>query len=302
MSQYTASCHQHAVMFADVSGSSALYKLVGNEKAKAIIDETIYFMVTLTAEHQGTVVKTIGDEIMARFDDCTQACAAASAIQHRCEKDPQLGGLPVRIGIAYGPTLLTEDDVFGDTVNDAACVTHIARAGQVVLTQSVVNNLQGELLEKCQMFDQINTKGDTGETTIFRLLWETSAHRERAATMVIQSHDLALYIEKFQLKLVVGEREICLLPDQTPFRIGRDLDKNHLHIDNHFTSRDHCHIEFRRGKYVLVDHSTNGTHVCGAEQAPIYLRREELPLQGSGSIGTGQPTNMAGNWLIRYEV
>ena len=56
MSQYTASCHQHAVMFADVSGSSALYKLVGNEKAKAIIDETIYFMVTLTAEHQGTVV------------------------------------------------------------------------------------------------------------------------------------------------------------------------------------------------------------------------------------------------------
>src|SRR5690606_28541248 len=127
--------------------------------------------------------------------------AAASAIQHRCEIDPQLGGLPVRIGIAYGPTLLTEDDVFGDTVNDAACVTHIARAGQVVLTQSVVNNLQGELLAKCQMFDQINTKGDTGETTIFRLLWETSVHRERAATMVIQSHDLALYIDKFQLKL-----------------------------------------------------------------------------------------------------
>src|SRR5690554_7259035 len=190
MSQYTASCHQHAVMFADVSGSSALYKLVGNEKAKAIIDETIYFMVTLTAEHQGTVVKTIGDEIMARFDDCTQACAAASAIQHRCEKDPQLGGLPVRIGIAYGPTLLTEDDVFGDTVNDAACVTHIARAGQVVLTQSVVNNLQGELLAKCQMFDQINTKGDTGETTIFRLLWETSVHRERdrKSTRLNSSH------------------------------------------------------------------------------------------------------------------
>lgn len=46
-----------AIMFADVSGSSALYKRVGNEEAKAIIDQAIQFMTALTIVHEGTVVK-----------------------------------------------------------------------------------------------------------------------------------------------------------------------------------------------------------------------------------------------------
>lgn len=297
-----APIQQHAIMFADVSGSSALYKQVGNEKAKSIIDEAINFMVALTIVHEGTVVKTIGDEIMARFDDCTQACETACAIQHRCLKEPQLAGLSIRIGIAFGPTLLTEHDVFGDTVNDAACVAHIARAGQIVLTQSVVDQLSAGLLDKCQMYDRIHTKGDSSKTVIYRLLWETSLHRERAATIVMATHEVTRFIEKFQLKLTLGKREICLLPDQMPYKIGRDPEQTHLQIDNHVASRDHCHIEFRRGKYVLVDHSTNGTYVCGTDQAPIYLRREELPLQGTGAIGIGQPTDIAGEWLIQYQL
>lgn len=293
---------QHAIMFADISGSSALYKRVGNQKAKEIVDEAINFMVALTIVHEGTVVKTIGDEIMARFDDANQACETASAIQHRCLKESLISGLAIRIGIAHGPTLLTENDVFGDTVNDAACVAHIARAGQIVLTQSVVDNLDTGLLPQCQMFDRINTKGDSCKTVIYRLLWETSGQRERAATMVMPNHEVTRFLEKFQLKLVLGEREICLLPDQTPYKIGRDAEQTHLHIDNDLTSRDHCHIDFRRGKYVLVDHSTNGTYVCSTDQDPIYLRREELPLQGSGAIGVGQPTNIAGDWLILYQL
>jgi class 3 adenylate cyclase len=62
-----------AIMFADVSGSSALYKRVGNEQAKATIDDAVQFMTALTIVHEGTLVKTIGDEIMARFDLVNQA-------------------------------------------------------------------------------------------------------------------------------------------------------------------------------------------------------------------------------------
>ena len=65
-------------MFADVSGSSGLYKQIGNEQAKAIIDEAVQFMTAITIVNEGTVVKTIGDEIMARFNDGNQACEAAS--------------------------------------------------------------------------------------------------------------------------------------------------------------------------------------------------------------------------------
>src|SRR5690606_10563840 len=287
-----------AIMFADVSGSSALYKRVGNEEAKAIIDQAIQFMTALTIVHEGTVVKTLGDEVMTRFDNSTQACETAVAIQQRCLKESDLLGLSVRIGIAYGPILFDNNDVFGDTVNDAAYVARIARARQILLSQSAVDHLDKDLLRDCQMFDRVNIKGDTRKSLIYRLRWESQ--RQDKVTQLMPLQDITQFIEKFQLLLRVGDREIQLLPDKTPFNIGRDPEKTHLHINHELASREHCHIEFRRGKYVLVDHSTNGTYVTSPNQPHIYLRREELPLQGTGEIGLGQPTAKAGDWLIHF--
>jgi len=289
-----------AIMFADVSGSSALYKRVGNETAKAIIDEAVHFMTTLTIVHEGTLVKTIGDEIMARFNLVNQACEAAIAIQKRSIQEPRLKDLGIRIGIAYGEVLITTNDVFGDRVNDAACVAHIARANHIVITQSVVDAMDSVLRNDCQMFDRINIKGESENTLIYRLEWEHSG-KDNRATMVMPIHDVTRFVDKFQLELVVNGRTISLLPEQTPFKIGRDAHKTQLLIENELASREHCHIEFRRGKYVLVDHSTNGTYVYMDEQAPIYLRREELSLQGQGFIGLGQTATATTPWALHFK-
>ena len=292
---------RQAVMFADVSGSSILYKHVGNTQAKAIIDEAIHFMTALTIVQDGTVVKTIGDEVMCRFDSCTQACETAISIQQRCIKEPQLKNLGIRIGIAYGDVVLTPQDVFGDTVNDAAFVAHIARANHIVLTQAAVDALSNQLRSDCQIFDRVPLKGDQEKSLIYRLQWEAAGNLNRA-TLVMPIHEVTQYVEKFQLCLKVQGREILLLPQQTPFHIGRDPHKAHLLIETDLASREHCHIEFRRGKYVLIDHSTNGTYVSGNEQDSIYLRREELPLHGHGVISLGQPTSGENSWLIHYHL
>ena len=298
MSQHNQ--HQ-AIMFADVSGSSALYKRVGNSEAKAIIDEAIHFMTALTIVNEGTVVKTIGDEIMARFNEGTQACEAAIAIQRRCVTEPRLKDLGIRIGIAYGDVLITHNDVFGDRVNDAACVAHIARANQIVITQSVFDVLTRILQYDCQMFDRINIKGEIEYTLIYRLEWEHST-KDNRATMVMPIHDVAGFVERFQLQLNLNGRNILLLPEQMPYHIGRDANKSQLLVENELASREHCHIAFSRGKYVLIDHSTNGTYVYLEEQNPIYLRREELPLQGEGKISLGQKLDSSSSCLISFKV
>lgn len=292
---------RQAIMFADVSGSSALYKRLGNERAKAIIDQAVHFMTALTIVQEGTLVKTIGDEVMTRFDSCAHACETAVAIQKRCAKEPQLKFLGIRIGIAYGESLVTPQDVFGDTVNDAAFVAHIARANQIVITQSVVDALPAQLQRECQMFDRVHLKGDQEKSLIFRLLWEPRGNQDQT-TQVMALQEVTRFVEQFQLNLRLQGRQIQLLPEQMPFYIGRDPNKSHLLVENGLASREHCHIEFRRGKYVLIDHSTNGTYVCGEEQAPIYLRREELPLRGSGEISLGQPVDQATDWLLHYQV
>jgi adenylate cyclase len=290
-----------AIMFADVSGSSRLYKNLGNEAAKAIIDEAIQFMTALTIVHEGTLVKTLGDEIMARFTSGDEACETAIAIQQRCIKEPHLKELGIRIGIAFGDALITPSDAFGDTVNDAACVAHIARANQIVVTQALVDGLHNKLRQDCQIFDRIHIKGDSEKTLIYRLEWEHSGHKNRA-TQVMNLHEVTHFVGRFQLNLSLQNRTIELLPAQMPYCLGRDPDKSHLLIDSDLASREHCQIQFRRGKYVLVDHSTNGTYVRGDDKTDFYLRREELPLQGSGSISLGQTLETNQHWLIRYKI
>ncbi len=286
-----------AVMFADISGSSALYKRLGNLLAKRSVDGAIAIMTHVTEDYHGHVVKTLGDEVMARFDTAQAACDAAVAMQ----REARHAGVALRIGIAYGPALLDTNDVFGETVNDAAFVTHVARANQIVVTQALVEELKGNMRQQCQEFDRVAVKGDTEHSLIYRLQWETPT-QSHSATTVMSIEEIADKMSRFQLHLAVGDQHLTIHPEETPYVIGRDPVRAQLHVQSGLASRDHCHIIFRRGKFVLVDHSTNGTYVCGPDQPEIYLRREELPLLGEGTIAIGQPAERAGNWLIHYRM
>lgn len=296
----TQQTHDLAIMFADVSDSSALYKRLGNLRAKRRLDGIIKLMIKLTAKHGGIVVKTIGDEVMTRFNNVENACGAAIAIQQHETIRSDRDRLAVRIGIAFGPTLVDANDVFGDTVNDAACVTLIARSNQIVLTQGAADLLKGELRDECHIFDRIKLKGELNPTAIYRIDWEQN-YETHSATKVMSVEDLATEPEQAHLTLRIRDQVLHIKPEQTPYILGRDPLIAHLQIDSGLASRDHCRIIFRRGKYVLVDHSTNGTYVSHSAQADIYLRREELPLFGSGSISLGEPVHQAGDWLIHYQ-
>src|SRR5690606_34620519 len=139
------------------------------------------------------------------------------------------------------------------------------------------------------------------KSLIYRLQWEGSGNLDRS-TLVMPIHEITQFVEKFQLRLTAQGHEILLFPPQTPFYIGRDPIKSPLLIEHGLASREHCHIEFRRGKYVLIDHSTNDTYVHNDNQEPIYLRREELPLHGKGVISLGQPTSSDRSWFIYYQL
>jgi hypothetical protein len=60
-------------------------------------------------------------------------------------------------------------------------------------------------------------------------------------------------------------------------------------IDDDMASRQHCTVERRGDKYVLKDHSTNGTYVTLEGDTEIFLQREELTLPKHGWIAFGQP-------------
>jgi adenylate cyclase len=108
-----------------------------------------------------------------------------------------------------------------------------------------------------------------------------------------------------KLTLVIPDEQghttaLVLLPENTPFHIGRNGENCQLMINAEFVSRDHCHIDYQHGNFLLRDHSSNGIHLVKAGEQPIYLRRNSIPLFGEGSIGIGRLPEGAAAHVIGF--
>ena len=96
-----------------------------------------------------------------------------------------------------------------------------------------------------------------------------------------------------QAKLVLryrGEEQI-FTPGPRIFSIGRSKDCD-IVVSDRLSSRRHARFVYRKGKFVLIDHSTNGTFIKMNGQTEICLvEQEQLPLTGSGILGLGFSTS-----------
>lgn len=276
------------VMFADVAGSTELYQQFGDEHANAIIHDVLEMMSDITIKNSGKVVKTIGDEIMCRFSKADNAFITASVIQEMLHNRPKVNGVKVnvRIGMHTGQALLREDgDVFGDVVNVAARVVAIAKGNQIITTKDTIDALSAVFQTSCREFDRIPLKGQSEESVICEVIWEAD-DATRMSTMI---NFIDTIPSARQLHLKYMDKEVVLNPQSPRLSLGRGNQCDFV-INSIHASRSHATIEFRRGKFVIIDQSTNGTFVKNDDSSEVYLRREELPIMGSGTISLGVNT------------
>ncbi|MCH7880717.1 MAG: adenylate/guanylate cyclase domain-containing protein [Proteobacteria bacterium] len=277
------------VMFADVAGSTAIYENLGNELARERIAKALNMLISITKRHKGVLVKTIGDEILVYFTDVDMAVLAARTIQETMEDDssPETIGVLIRIGMQYGSAILEDNDIFGDTVNIAARVVGMAKARQVLCTQEIAFKLSNpELSSSMRPYDRIRVKGRDEPLDIYILAWEEEGDITNMATASSFTNP-AHHIQMQKLTLSHGENKYLITNEAISYMIGRGLDCD-LTIIGELISRHHSKIEHRRGKFIITDHSTNGTFVQPTEGQEVFLRGEELTLIGSGGIGLGR--------------
>jgi len=286
---------KYAIMFADVVGSTQLYEKLGDHAALDCINQCISRMAEITTGFNGMVINTLGDEIMCRFDTADNAVHAACRIHEVFNIEPIENHnviLSLRIGIHFGEIVRQEDDVFGDVVNVASRVANIAIAKQIITTQALIDELSEDLASKTREFDRIEIKGKQEALKLFEVLWEN-----RDITM-IRSAVSSLHSNQ-SLHLTYKDQKKILHHRSTTFAIGRNPG-NDLIVEAELVSRLHAYCVYRRGKFILVDQSTNGTFVQSSDAQEIYIRREELPLIGSGIIGLGESTKENNGQLIQF--
>jgi class 3 adenylate cyclase len=288
---------QSAVLFADVSGSTKLYETAGDAVAVIAIDNCIAVFTRATQESGGRVIKTIGDEVMSVFGSATDAAGAAIDMQTGVDEMAPVAGskLGIRIGFHYGPLVDRDGDVFGDTVNLAARLTGLATRGQIITSRETADLLTPMLRSSCRELYSIQVKGKAQEVKLCEVLWQTS---EEATTMA-SLRTMTRVERRSQLVLRYGDAVIMVRSDRPTVTLGRDQAAD-LVIRERMASRAHGKIELRRDKFVLVDHSANGTFVQPEGSQEILLRREELTLNGKGRIAFGQSCSVSKE-IVQFE-
>ncbi len=277
--------NQCAIMFADIAGSTRLYNQLGDDKAELLISTRLDIMCSITANNNGRVIKKIGDEIMCQFPTAEDAAHAATEMHVKKVTSDNLEPLNIRVGLHYGNTIAKDNDIFGDAVNIAARMAAIAKANQSITTEDFVRLLSNDSKSKTRLFDSARVKGIDEEIKIYQILWEEGNVTTFATAQHIQQ--ISQSNVSIVLKFNGEERFYTDNTMSNAISIGRDNSCD-ITIDAKFASRSHVNLEFRRGKFVLVDHSTNGTYVKLNKQNGIFIRREELPLIGEGYISLGE--------------
>jgi adenylate cyclase len=282
------------ILFADVAGSTRIYERLGDQRGLALVSSCIDAAMAATQAEGGAAVRTIGDELLAAFPTPSSAVSAALAMQRHMESLPPVAvassslKLALRIGVHFGKAVKVHGDYFGDTVNVAARVVSLAKGWQILTTREVLDLLPAELRKLGQEIDNIAVKGRSEPLRIVQVDWsdwgETKTFFPGAPVRAsITGNDLDIRFRTRQWTLKLG---------RPPFTFGRDV-TNDVVITGHHASRSHATIENRLDKWLLADHSTNGTYVAVAGQDELRLHMESMILRGSGVISCGKPVAQA---------
>ncbi|MEM7253819.1 MAG: adenylate/guanylate cyclase domain-containing protein [Pseudomonadota bacterium] len=158
-------------MFTDLAGSTALFERIGDAPAYRVVRDHFDVIGAMIREHDGSVVKTLGDGVHAAFSRPDDAVHCAMAIQGAFSPNGETP-LPIRIGIHSGSsisvTLNDRLDYYGTTVNLAARLESLSDANETTLSEKIFSDpaVQETLSNASVRARAVSVRGVDAELTV----------------------------------------------------------------------------------------------------------------------------------------
>jgi class 3 adenylate cyclase len=273
------------VLFAALIGTQDLHAKAGAEKGHEAMERCHLRLGQAAVSCGGRLALASADKLMVLTATPDAAADAASAMHLAMEKLPKTADVKLGMGVGfhYGPVIQKGDEVFGDTVVLAARLCEHAGNGQILLTEWTAKLLSPLYRGWLRNLDKAQIKGRTEEIALCELVWRADDNATAFARWQPQQQPT-----QSVLRLKHKGKEIERRRDKDFVTIGRGDDCG-LVVHEENASRQHCKIERRKDKWVLVDLSTNGTYVTIEGDKEMALNKEELVLSKKGWITLGLP-------------
>lgn len=300
---------QRTVLFADLRGSTSLYETLGNTEATTVVTRSVSLVARIVVGAGGTVVKTLGDGLMAVFEDPAAAVQAADEMHESLDKigpppssrapaQARAPSLKLQVGLALGEVVEMSGDCFGDAVNVAARLLDHAGDNEILATVSVVGALSEDTRARFRSLDRVQLRGRVEPVHVYLL--EGRRFSDTAATAY--GDLMPAQQEPEGIRLVWLDLNRIYAGPSLPVVLGRSPQVTYC-IDDSRVSRSHARIDWHGGAFQLTDLSFNGTYVRFSGGSEIVaLRRGTCTLHGSGTLGLGASLTDATAPCVRFEV
>ena len=291
------------VVFADVCGSTGLFEQLGDANASLLMNNLTGHLSKVFEEHNGRVVKLLGDGVFAVFPDAGSAITACVTLQSRFRAEPVIPTgaktpIQMQMGVESGELVEIDGDCFGDAVNSASRLADLAGADQILTTQHVWEELVAAQRPLLRSLGPMHLRGKAQTSHIYRVEWQTD--RDLDATAMGMSMYTPNLHQTLSLTLL-GRTQVFQL-NSAGITIGRSTEAS-LPVLDPRVSRVHATICSRGGQIVLSDASSFGTWVYFGNQAEaVALRRTECFLVGFGQLSLGCQIDADKAPLVAFEV
>ncbi len=164
------------ILFTDICGYTRYTETRGDIRSRAMLQKHNDILMPLIQEHDGVVIKTIGDAVMATFDTPEEGVRSAISIQNALNvfnRDAEKSeGIHVKIGINTGSALVDDGDVFGDAVNVAARIQAKAGKDQILISENLFERICGTGNFLCRFHDTTELKGKSEPVNLYQVVWK----------------------------------------------------------------------------------------------------------------------------------
>ena len=162
-----------AIMFTDIVGYTAL---MGSDEEKAVdmLSRNRSIHQSSIERFNGTLIKEIGDGILASFSLASEAVRCAMEIQKECKKQ----GIPFKIGIHEGEMIFSGSDVIGDGVNIASRLQEDAQEGCINISAAVYRDIKNKADIQTMYIGEKSFKNVDEPIKVYRVLCEEEIREE----------------------------------------------------------------------------------------------------------------------------
>ena len=215
-----------AIMFTDIVGYT---KKMGDDEVKMLklLRDHNAIVENATEQHDGEIIKRVGDAFLVRFESALNAVLCAIDVQQALtdynQGKSESDQVHIRIGIHLGDIVISEGDVFGDGVNVASRIEPLAHPGGICITRSVYDIVKKKMTVKAVDLGAQQLKNVDEAVDVFHLLSETIDLKDlqKAKRVKKQSRGLVM---PFSLSIGIVAIILVVLWGMDILRFGAEIE------------------------------------------------------------------------------